>query len=372
MRIRLLPRRIDFYILNEVLGPFLGGILFFCFVFLMFQALRLADFFIIHGVSAPILAEMTALLLLSFMPTAVPIAFLIGTLVGFGRLSADSEIVAMKANGISIWRLAAPVSVLAVLVMFVSLGLNMQWVPQGDRLFKSTLIRVSNTKVVTSIKEGTFTSGFFDLLIFADKVDAENNKLYRVFIYDEREPKNPMTVIAQEGELVPVKSSTQIGTSLQLQLFRGSIHSNDAETATYQKIDFEKYGLFLKIDEGADNATIKPRMIPHDELQALINKHEPGHAYRRELEAELWRRYSVALTPILFVFLGIGFGTVRTRAVRASAALIALGVIMLYYAIQATATVAIQKSGLPPALGMQLPNIILAVLGWKSFKSAAW
>src|SRR4051794_4150936 len=101
---RFLPGRIDRYVLTEVMGPFLGGNIFFVFILLMFQALRLADFFIVHGIPAATLGQMTLLMSLSFIPTTLPAAFLIAVLVGFGRLSADSELVAMKANGLSILR----------------------------------------------------------------------------------------------------------------------------------------------------------------------------------------------------------------------------------------------------------------------------
>ena len=65
MHIRqLLPSRLDRYVLTEVAAPFLGGTLFFIFLFMMFQALRLADFFIVHGVGGGILAKLTGLMAL--------------------------------------------------------------------------------------------------------------------------------------------------------------------------------------------------------------------------------------------------------------------------------------------------------------------
>ena len=367
-----LPKKIDIYILTEILGPFIGGVLFFSFIFLMFQALRLAEFFIIHGVAAAVIGKMVLLMILSFMPISLPVAFLIGMLVGFGRLSADSELVAMKAHGFSVWRLAVPATFLAGIVVILSLGLNMSWVPWGDRIFKQTLIRVSNTKVVTSIKEGTFTSGFFDLLIYADKVDTKTNRLERVFIYDEREPKNPLTVVAREGEIFSVKNDSELGASAVLKLYNGNIHRNDIEANTYQKIDFEEYRLFLKVEEGSDTATIKPRMIPYEELKVKIAKEKPDSREQNELTAELWRRITVALSPLIFVFLGIGFGTVRTRAVRAGAALVALVVIVIYWSIQATASVAVQKGVLPPVFAMQLPNLAILLLAVVGFRSATW
>jgi lipopolysaccharide export system permease protein len=373
----LRPLRLDFYILSEILVPFLGGVLFFSFIFLMSQALRLADFFIIHGISVRILGKMALLLVLSIMPMALPVAFLIGILVGFGRLSADSELTAMKSNGVSIFRLSVPVTVLGLVIVFISLGLNMEWVPWGDRMFKSTLIRLSNTQPVSSIKAGTFTSGFFDLLIFADKIEKQTNKLYRVFIYDEREPKNPLTVVAREGTILPVrkrasKGSEDFGAAVMLKLYQGNIHRNDIPANTYQKIDFGEYRLYLKIDEGADTATIKPRMIPYEELVRRIKNTPKRSQEHIEFVTELWRRFSVALTPLIFVYLGIGFGTVRTRAVRAGAALIALTVILIYWAALATATVASHKGFLPPTLAMQIPNVFMLAIGIKGFRTAAW
>src|SRR4051794_26457396 len=132
MPIRRFVTRIDLYVLSEVIGPFLGGVVFFSFIFLMFQALRLADFFINHGVGGLLLAKMTLLLALSFLPVALPIAFLIGVLVAFGRLSSDSELVAMKAHGISVSRLSYPIIALSLVVVGLSLGLNLSWCPAGE------------------------------------------------------------------------------------------------------------------------------------------------------------------------------------------------------------------------------------------------
>jgi lipopolysaccharide export system permease protein len=365
-------RKIDLYVLQEVMGPFIGGVIFFSFVFLMFQVLRLAEFFIIHGVSSLVLGKMVLLMILSFMPMCLPVAFLIGVLVGFGRLSADSELVAMKANGMSILRLSAPIVALSLVVVVLSLALNLEWVPWSERTFKSTLIKVSNTKVVSSLKEGTFTSGFFDLLIFTDKLDTKNNRMKRVFIYDEREPKNPLAVVAQEGEIVPVRMTNELGMATVLKLYNGNIHRNDLASNTYQKIDFGEYRLYLKIEEGADTAITKPKQIPQHELIRAIKENPTSTKNGRELRAELWRRYSVALSPLIFVFLGIGYGTVRTRSVKAGAALIAIVVILLYWSIQALAIVWSQKGVLPPVLAMQLPNLAILGIAIKGFRDASW
>jgi lipopolysaccharide export system permease protein len=372
LRIIPWPRRIDRYVLSEVLGPFLGGNIFFIFILLMFQALRLADFFIVHGVPAQTLGQMTLLMSLSFFPTTLPAAFLIAVLVGFGRLSADSELVAMKANGMSILRLSAPMVAFALIVVSLSLVLNMEWVPWGERMLKRTLIKVGNTKIVSSVHEGTFTPGFFDLLIFADKVDTKTNHMSHVFIYDEREPKNPLAVVASGGEVLTVRTNSALGAAAVLKLKDGSIHRNDLVGKTYQKIDFKEYRLFLKVDEGVADDVTKPHMLPYGELEDKIRTTDTSTWEGKEWRMEYWRRYATAISPLIFVFLGMGFGTVRTRAVRAGAVLTALVTLACYWGIQTGSMSAAQHSYLNPFWAMQMPNLVILIAAVIGFRKASW
>jgi lipopolysaccharide export system permease protein len=369
---RLRPGRIDRYVFGEVVGPFLGGVVFFVLIFLMFQALRLAEFFIVHGVPLATLGKLAMLLSLSFMPTALPVAFLIAVLMAFGRLSSDSELVAMKASGIGLLRLAAPVMAVALSIVGLSLALNMEWVPWGERTYKNTLIKLGNTKVISTIREGTFTTGFFDLLIFADKVDTRNSRMHRVFIYDERVEKNPVTVVADSGEVFPVKPHPSLGAAALLKLYNGSIHRNELGGDTYQKIDFREYKLFLKIPEAAEGNFTKPGMIPYRELKKRIDSTTTATYDGREWRGEFWRRIAIASSPAIFVFLGIGFGTARTRAVRAGAALIAVSTLMVYWGVQTASTIAVQRGTLPPFVAMQIPNLLCLIAAAVSFRRAAW
>ncbi|MBI3558739.1 MAG: LptF/LptG family permease, partial [Deltaproteobacteria bacterium] len=74
-----MPIRIYKYIFLEVLYPFFGGFVFFMFVFLMFQVVRLADYFINHGVGLTLLAKMTSYISAAFLPVVMPVSFLVAT-----------------------------------------------------------------------------------------------------------------------------------------------------------------------------------------------------------------------------------------------------------------------------------------------------
>jgi lipopolysaccharide export system permease protein len=363
--------RLDRYVATEVLAPFLGGASFFLFIFMMFQGLRLSDLLIVKGAGGAALGKLAGYLILSFLPTALPAAFLFATLAGFGRLSADSELVAMKASGRSLGRLCLAPLALAIAVGLVTLRLNTDWCPWAEREFKRNLIRISNTKVINAIKQGTFTSGVFDLLIYAEHVDNRTNRLENVFIYDEREPKNPLTIVAQHGELLTVKTASEFSSAAVMRLHDGTIHSPDLSNDSYQKIDFGEYNLYLKADDINDFASMKPRMYSEGDLKRIIGATHDAYE-RTELQGEYWRRYAVALSPLIFVFLGIGFGTVRTRSVRAGASLVSVLVLILYWTSQAGAAVLLQRHLLPPPLAMQIPNLMLAVAAVIGFRRAAW
>lgn len=366
------PLKLDWYILEEVITTFIGASVFILFILLMFQALRLAEFFVIHGVSALVLGKLAFFMALFLTPSVVPLAFLIAVLMAFSRLSADSELVAMKANGLSLYRMSMPVFGFSIAIAALSLALNVDIVPWGETVFRTTQNKIANTKVITAVKEGAFTSGFFDLLLFADKADTKTNRMMRVFIYDEREAKNPLTYVAREAEVVPLKTDSELTSAVMLNLFDGSMHHHNLETHMYEKVDFDTYHLYLKIDEGADTTLLKPHMIPQEDLLRRIKKFGL-HTYEgREFRGEYWRRQATALSPIIFVIIGIGFGAFRLRTAKAGAILISFIILFIYWFLQTYGTAALLKGIISPFLAMYLPNLIMLLIGVIRFRRAAW
>ena len=148
---QLLPIGFDGYLAVEVAGPFLGGVVFFTFILLMFQMLRLASAMIEHSAPVLILLKIVGYLSVTFMPIVLPLAYLLSVLIAFGRLSADSELVAMKANGLSIFRITLPVMAVGIVVTAMSLGLNMDWSPRSA--YRQISIKISRAAASASSPE---------------------------------------------------------------------------------------------------------------------------------------------------------------------------------------------------------------------------
>jgi lipopolysaccharide export system permease protein len=365
-------KRIQLYVFKEVLNPFLGGVFFFAFVFLLFQILRLAEELIVNNAPFHLVLKLLGTLIINFLPLGLPMAFLMGVLFAFSRLSGDSEIVAMKAGGMSLTSISKPVFALSTAVAILSLFLNLNWAPWSEVASRQVLMKIGNRKFMSSINEGTFSSGFFNLILFTEKVNHRIGKMEKVFIFDERDPKHPLTVISKNGELIRIQSNEDDLGGVVLQLKNGSIHQSDALKSSYTLANFDTYQIHFDIPDSTGKFGYRPKMLKIGDLQAKRNRQDLSPAEKRELETEFWRRISVALAPMFFVFLGIGFGTVRTRGTRSSVMLVAFVTMALYWQTQVSAIWISDQGSLPAWLALQIPNLLVLLVGGFMYKRATW
>ncbi len=108
-----LVKIIDRYIIKELIPPFLLGLLLFTFVLLLNRIFKLTELIVTKGVPFTEVLRLVSYIMPSFLTLTIPMSLLLGALVAFGRLSTDSELVALKATGFSLYRLMAPVIALA-------------------------------------------------------------------------------------------------------------------------------------------------------------------------------------------------------------------------------------------------------------------
>lgn len=365
-------RKIDIYILKEVLNPFLAGTVFFAFVFLLFQMLRLAEELIVNNAPFNLVMKLLGILTLNFLPLGLPIAFLMGVLFAFSRFSNDSEIVAMKASGMGLFRISVPVFTLSVFVSAFSLFLNLNWAPWSEVASRNTMLKIGNSRFASAINEGTFTTGFFNLLLFTEKVNKRTGRMEHVFMYDERDPKHPLTIVAKNGELIRVQSGEDDLGGLVMQLQDGSIHQSEKTDLSYNRINFNTYQLFFDIPDTSGQFGYRPKMLEAKEISDRLAKPDLPVEQRRELTTEYWRRITIAIVPILFVLMGVGFGTVRTRGARMGVLLVAFVTMALYWQIQVSAIWLGEAGTVPPWLAMQIPNALVLIAGSIAFRRASW
>lgn len=355
------------YIFFETLPAFLMGVLIFVAILLMFQALRLTEFILVHGVGVRTVAELMLYLSVSFLPVILPMSLLFSVLLTYSRLSNDSEIVAFKSLGLSMAQLTVPAVVLALAATLMSAQTSFYLGPWGNRRFEVLMNELGQQKVGATIKDGVFSEGFFDLVVYANKVDSKAGLLTDVFIYDERDPKAPLTIIAKEGHLI--REKTPAGLSAFLRLTEGNIHRT--QQATYTKVDFGSYDINLFDPHSFAEKKKSPPSMTLDELSQELRRPDLSSKDSRKLQVEYHRRWSLSLACLIFALLGVGLGTVTNRrAARGGGFVICLVALISYWILYVSAEGMARSGTLPASVGLWLVNAIFLAAAVKSLQKS--
>ncbi|NQZ19075.1 MAG: LptF/LptG family permease, partial [Bdellovibrionales bacterium] len=144
------------------------GVYIFVFIILMFQMINLTDTLLQHDVSLRTLIHLLSYMSISFLPALLPMSLIFAIILSYNRLTNDSEIIAMKSLGLSMWPLIMPGIALGLVVSIASGYMTFKIGPWGNRRFELLITDIANSKIVSAIKEGTFSEGFFNLVVYTN------------------------------------------------------------------------------------------------------------------------------------------------------------------------------------------------------------
>lgn len=344
--------RAMFYIFREILPGFLVGLVVFISILLMFQVLRLTEFILLHGGAIEVVAELVTYMSVSFLPAILPMSVIFSVIMTYGRLSTDSEVIAMKSLGIDMWSLTGPAAILGVIVALLSALSSFYIGPWGNRKFEILMSQLGSQKVTAAIREGAFAEGFYDLVVYANKVNEQEGILNNVFIYDERKGNMPVTIISKKG--IVLKSKNNFSSTLRL--IDGSIHRTADEL--YTKINFKTYDIFLSNPNQIQIKEKSPPSMTLSELRGALNKTEEPKT-EIKLLAELHKRWSITFACFVFAIFGVGLGIVTQRRTQKSGGfVISIGLIVVYWILHISMESAARNGFLTPGIALWIPSIL--------------
>jgi lipopolysaccharide export system permease protein len=359
----LWPKKITQYIFFEMLPSLFLGILVFIFILLMAQALRYTEFVLIHGVGLEVVGQIISYLSISFLPALLPMSLLFAVLITYGRLSNDSEIVAIKASGMSMWTIAAPAVFLSIVVSIVSAQTSFHLAPWGNRQFEVLVSKVGQSKASVSIREGTFSEGFFDKVVYANEVDSKSGELRSVFIYDETQGDLPLTIISKAGKIVQDPAAPN---SVLIRLFDGAIHR---QGETHTKIKFDSYDIQITDPITTDIREKSAPSLTIDEISEALKRPGVKEEQKRTLKAEFHKRWAISLVCIVFGLLGVALGTNTNRRNQKSGGLIlSLAVVVTYWILYVTCEGLARSGKVPPGIAIWTPNFLFLIFAARTLK----
>jgi lipopolysaccharide export system permease protein len=354
---------INRYILREISYPFFIIIFVLTFVLLMGKILQLMDLMVNKGVSFIDISKLFLLLTPSFLILTIPISLLISILIGLGRLSGDNEITILKASGISLYKLIAPVAFLSLIAFIMTSFTSFFLVPHSKFTTKNLLFTIAKKKASIGIKEKVFNDDFKGILLYAENIPVHGNYMEGVLISDTRTINEPSTIIAEKAYLL---SDPQLMRVI-LRLENGSTHTVETNLKNYRKMDFSVYDVNLDIESSiAEEKKLKSKDSTELTIRELAEKLKTAgleDAAIREIAIEFHKTITTPLACIVFGILGIPLGIRSHRAVKSRGFTVGLFTVFIYYILRLGGEALVETGRLSPFIGTWAPNIILCSIG---------
>jgi lipopolysaccharide export system permease protein len=306
-----------------------------------------------------------------------------GVIIAFTRLSGDNEILALKASGIGIFRLVVPVLLVAIFTSGLTALDTCLLIPRSNRALKQTFFQLAREKIDRGLRSHEFSDSLDKVVIYVDQVDPETKEWQGVYIYDRRDPANPLVILARSGKLTANAEEMLIA----LELRNGSISRDQGEIS--QTISFGDYRLQLPLNSGPAglDQVYNPKNLGKMDLypDQLLKR---AAEFRREagkndnlrqfyqtksidLVSEFHSRLALPVGCLIMALLALPL-SLQTRPGRGRPGL-ALGLFffVLYYILLSVAQALVETSGLPIGLLMWSPNLIFALLTLAMLRSSA-
>lgn len=355
--------RIQRYLIKETALPMLLGMVVFTFVLLLGRLLKLVELVINKGIPLLDMVQLFLSLLPTLLVLTIPLAFLLGVMLGFGRLSADREILALKASGVSLYQMIRPILLLSLPACLLTAAMTLYLRPASETFFRQQLFDIATSRASIGLQPQVFNDDFDNLVLYANRIDDHSGVMEQIFISDERDSAAPAIIVAQKGRLAADSHSMK----LLLRLEDGTIHrqprDNGDNESTYQVLQFSSYDVNLDLEKPT-SANKKRRRKDKELSPAELNQAIATSAgeTRQDLLAELHTRMALPVAPLVFALLGVPLGIQPHRSGRGGSFALALGVFLCYYLLLSFADTLVADAGWPAAV-LWLPNLAFLLAG---------
>ena len=388
-------KRLQLYVLREHMKPFFLGLILIYFIFILNLLLDIMKMILSMGIPPLIVLKLILYNLAWMTALAVPMAVLVATVMAFGRLSSDSEYIAIKASGVSLYSMITPVLVAAICIGIGMVIFNHDTLPNANFEIERLKKSIKFMKPITALEAGKYTSINNKLEVYVEKINHETGEVEGIIIYDKRELKSETTIMAPRGVIdIFVNDGTAV-----INLFNGEIHRKDQGEKQYATTRFPRYQVNVKnlpvsgfrmTDKKyrSDRSKTTKQLLQDVEknrdilvkreemLERAIQDSEPEKSIQDrkkfiEMErktiskfmVEVHKRNSIPVAVIVFTLIGAPLGAMVRRSGASIGISLSIGFFILYWSCLIGGEDLADRLMVPAWLAMWFPNILLGPVG---------
>ncbi len=375
-----LPPILDRYIVREMIAPTLLGLLVFTFVLLIDQIPRLLAILVARSADLKTILQVFLNLLPSIFAVTIPMAFLLGVLLAFGRLASESEIVAIRAVGVSPLRLLKPVLFLASVAGVITFYINAIALPASNQAHRELVFSLVVSKARTIVRPRNFTDDLLPgrMMLYVSDIAPDTQEWKDLLIHDTRTRGERSVILARDGHLVIDRE----GQRVRLELGEGSRHTFFTDDPSeYRRTAFASMGFELPFAEFFPKLPLTKgdREMTLPELAGRIGQlksegKEPKDWGRFAVE---WhKKFAIPSACIVFGLLGLSLSLGSKKEARSAAFALSIAVIFVYYILIRLGEQAGDTGVMTPFLAMWGANIVMGsialILLWLNLREAAF
>src|SRR2546425_596487 len=356
-----MPKILDRYLLREIVLPFFLWLLLLTFVLIMPPILQNAEQLIAKGVAWPIVLRVLLTLVPQALGITIPMALLLGILIGLGRLSADREFVALQACGVSIFRVMRPIVVLSLAACAATAHVMIVALPNANQTFRTITFNVIASKAESDIKPRVFFDQFPNRVLYVRDVPPSGG--WRdVFLADGPRSGETTAYFARQGRL----NVDRAKQTVELVLEQGTRHTTFAnKPEDYEGSSFDR--LVLNMD--AETVFPRTQLMKGDnektiaELRATAAENAQHGAPTGSQYFTIQQKFSIPIACLVLALIGVALGVSNRKDVKLAGFVVGIGVIFVYYVLLWTSRAGAISGRLWPAFAPWIANVVLGIVG---------
>ncbi|MGA7343172.1 MAG: LPS export ABC transporter permease LptG [Terracidiphilus sp.] len=348
------------YILGEILSHTLIGCALFTFILFMPQLPQILEVVVRNSSTLTNMAEIFLFTLPNLFKVTIPMAVLVGVLLGLSRLAADSEVIAMRASGLGIGYFVRVSSIVAVGGTLLGLGNSLYLAPRANRAILELGQMLETSQASYEIQRGVFYEDFKNYVLYVQDVRAGTGAANwrQVFMADVTDPSNPIITTAASATVV--NGSAQ---ELLMRLRDGSHHETVAgEPQQYKFSTFTTTDMPLTLSQQSDVHLGRLDTALYAMPMGALLERIHGPEARRYL-IELHNRFAYPAACLVLMLLGVPLGVSSRRGGKSSGFVFTILLVFVYYFLSSTGIALGRENKLPVFLAVWSANLLFAAAG---------
>src|SRR5271163_5362020 len=351
------------YILKEIFSHALIGGALFTFILFMRDLGRILALVVHNSSSLSSVLKIFLFTLPNTFTVTIPMAVLVGILLGLSRLAADSEITAMRASGIGVLSFVRVASIVAVLGWMLGLANSLYFAPQATTALIRLEDSLKTSQASFEIQPRVFYEDFKDYVLYVQDVRAGAQAVNwrNIFLADLSDPSSPRITTAEQATVVNDQDSI-----LRMRLRNGVEHSTTASQPNqYDVSTFQSTDLPLPLSDKDDTRLGRSDapILAVSSRELLVRGAESKGPDSKAALIELNKRLSYPAACLVLMLVGVPLGMATRRGGKSAGFVLTILLVFIYYFLSIIGVALARQGKVPPFAGVWLANVAFGIGG---------